>query len=105
MKLLSLDHSASRWQSWASNLSLTLGCSLFAKTGVVAALFELGVTGFLMHVYMWVAGQSEGIQEIEEDSAREFSEVQWCSVTQVSLSVGQWGWGRLWQLSLHLSTC
>lgn len=79
MKLLSLDHSASRWQSWASNLSLTLGCSLFAKTGVVAALFELGVTGFLMHVYMWVAGQSEGIQEIEEDSAREFSEVQWCS--------------------------
>lgn len=79
MKLLSLDHSASRWQSWASNLSLTPTCLLFAKTGIVAALFELGVTGFLNHVYMWVAGQSEGIQEIEEDSAREFSEVHWCS--------------------------
>ena len=60
-----------------------------------------------MHMYMWVAGQSEGIQEIEEDSAREFSEVQWCSThrwrnTGQSLSGG---WGRLWQLSLHLSTC
>lgn len=82
MKLLSLDHSASRWQSWASNLSLTPSCSLFAKTGIVVTLFELDVTGFLMHVYMWVAGQSEGIQEREreEDSSREFSEVQWCSI-------------------------
>ena len=63
VKLLSLGRSASRWQSWASNLSLTPSGSLFAKTGVVAALFEPGVTGFLTHVYMWVAGQSEGTQE------------------------------------------
>ena len=63
VKLLSLGRSASRWQSWASNLSLTPSGSLFAKTGVVAALFEPGVTGFLTHVYMWVVGQSEGTQE------------------------------------------
>lgn len=105
MKLLSLDHSASRWQSWASNLSLTPSCSLFGKTGIVAALFEVGVTGLLTHVYMWVAGQSEGIQEIEEDSAREFSEVHWCSTHRSVSQRASGGWGRWWQPSLHPSTC
>ena len=69
------------------------------KTGIVAALFELGVTGFLMYVYMWVAGQSEGIQEIEEDSARESLKysgaVPTGGVTRVSLSAGQWGLGEI----------
>ena len=102
MKLLSLDHSASRWQSWASNLSLTPSCSLFAKTGIVVTLFELDVTGFLMHVYMWVAGQSEGIQERErerktaqENSLKYSGAVFIGGVTQVSLSEGQWGLGEM----------
>ena len=59
MKLLSPGHSASRWQGWASNLSLTPS-SLFAKTGIVAALLEFGVTGFLTHVYVrWRVGQRD----------------------------------------------
>lgn len=52
MKLLSPGHSAIRWQGWASNLSLTPRCSRFAKTGRLAALLELGVTGSLTHVYV-----------------------------------------------------
>lgn len=106
MKLLSLGHSASRWQSWASNL--TPSCLLFAKTGIVAALFELDVTGLLTHVYMWVAGQSEGIQERERKTARENSlkcsgAVSTGGVTGQSQRASA-GWGRWWQLSLHPST-
>ena len=52
-----------------------------------------------MYVYMWVAGQSEGIQEIEEDSARESLKysgaVPTGGVTRVSLSAGQWGLGEI----------
>lgn len=96
VKLLSLGHSASRWQSWALNLSLTPSGSLFAKTGRVAALFEPGVTGFLTHVYMWVAGQSEGYRrERKRKTARENSLKYSGGVTQVSLSEGQWGLGEM----------
>lgn len=75
MKLLSPGHSAIRWQGWASNLSLTPRCSLFAKTGV---------TGFLTHVYVRRRVGQRDTGERKEHGLREFCEVQLCSAHGVA---------------------